>query len=660
VIEKKDNKLIFRYDAEKVWIEAWGKNALRVRSTKEAKMPDENWALLSGNNAQSEPVITVDENGGSIINGKIRAEISCLGKIMVYNTAGKLLLEEYSRNRRDVLDKKCSAIEVEAREFKPVPGGDYHLTMRFESLDKNEKIYGMGQYQQPYLDLKGLDLEMAHRNSQASVPFMISSLGYGLLWNNPAIGRAVLGKNIMSFEAYSTKALDYWIVAGDTPAEIEEAYANVTGTVPMMPEYGLGFWQCKLRYQTQEELLEVAREYKRRNLPIDLIVIDYFHWPKQGEWKFDPVYWPDADTMVKELNEMGIELMVSVWPTVDKTCENYNEMLEKGYLIRTERGFRVGLDFLGATIHYDATNPDAREYVWQKAKKNYYDKGIKTFWLDEAEPEYSVYDFDNYRYYQGSNLRIGNIYPVEYARGFYEGMEREGQENIVNLLRCAWAGSQKYGALVWSGDIASSFESMKNQLAAGLNMGIAGITWWTTDIGGFHGGNPDDPAFRELFARWFEWGTFCPVMRLHGDREPRQPQKGTTGGAACCSGAANEVWSYGEDVYDICCKYMKIREEMRPYTRRLMKEAHEKGTPIMRTLFYMYPEDSVCWEIEDEYMYGDKLLIAPVLEAGAVSRKIYLPAGNDWEDINTKEHFGGGKWITADAPLDIIPIYKVI
>jgi len=335
-------------------------------------------------------------------------------------------------------------------------------------------------------------------------------------------------------------------------------------------------------------------------------------------------------------------------------------MLEKGYLIMTERGFRVGLDFLGATIHYDATNPDAREYVWQKAKKNYYDKGIKTFLLDEAEPEYSVYDFDNYRYYQGSNLRIGNIYPVEYARGFYEGMEREGQENIVNLLRCAWAGSQKYGALVWSGDIASSFESMKNQLAAGLNMGIAGITWWTTDIGGFHGGNPDDPAFRELFARWFEWGTFCPVMRLHGDREPRQPQKGTTGGAACCSGAANEVWSYGEDVYDICCKYMKIREEMRPYTRRLMKEAHEKGTPIMRTLFYMYPEDSVCWEIEDEYMYGDKLLIAPVLEAGAVSRKIYLPAGNDWEDINTKEHFGGGKWITADAPLDIIPIYKVI
>ena len=211
----------------------------------------------------------------------------------MHNSKGALLLEEYARNRRDVLDPKCSAIEVEAREFKPIPSGDYHLTMRFESVSSKEKIYGMGQYQQDSLDLKGHDLELAHRNSQASVPFMLSSLGYGFLWNNPGIGRAVLGKNIMSFEAYSTKMLDYWIVAGDEPAEIEEAYARATGTVPMMPEYGLGFWQCKLRYQTQEELLGVAREYKKRKLPIDLIVVDFFHWPKQGEWKFDPTYWPD-------------------------------------------------------------------------------------------------------------------------------------------------------------------------------------------------------------------------------------------------------------------------------------------------------------------------------------------------------------------------------
>lgn len=642
-----EQKIIYHYDAEELWIEPWGENAVRVRATKTNQLPKQNWALIEQDKVQVQ--IYKDDNGAIMHNGKLTVKISNSGKITMYNQNNSLLLKEY--------DTKFSAVNIEAREFVPNIGGDYHLTMRFESLDKNEKIYGMGQYQQPYLDLKGLDLELAHRNSQASVPFALSSLGYGFLWNNPSIGRVVFGKNTTSFEALATKVLDYWFVAGDTPAEIEEAYAKVTGTVPMMPEYGLGFWQCKLRYQTQEELLQIAREYKRRELPIDLIVIDFFHWYKQGEWKFDPVYWPDPDSMISELKEMGIELMVSIWPTIDRESENYNEMLEKGYLIRTERGFRVGLNFQGATIHYDATNPKARKYVWEKVKNNYYNKGIKVFWLDEAEPEYTVYDFDNYRYYLGTDLEIGNIYPVDYARTFYEGMKSEGQENIVNLIRCAWAGSQKYGTLVWSGDIESSFSSMKNQLAAGLNMGIAGIPWWTTDIGGFYGGNPQDPKFKELFVRWFQWGTFCPVMRLHGDRQPQQPQIGTTGGATCRSGAPNEVWSYGEEVYKICVKYMKLREKMRDYTRLLMKEAHEKGTPIIRPLFYEYPEDIQCWNVEDEYFYGSDILVAPILESGAISRKIYLPNSSTWIEYETKKHYDGGKWIEVKVTLDTIPIF---
>ncbi len=653
---REGNKLRFHYDAEELWIEPWGSSALRIRATKNDKMPVENWALLDA--VQQDAVIEIREDSASIQNGKIKAVISRFGKLMIFNQKGELLIEEYSRNRRDVLDPKCSAIEVEAREFKPIIGGDYHLTWRLESIHTDEKIYGMGQYQQPYLDLKGMDMELAHRNSQASVPFALSSKGYGLLWNNPGVGRAVFGKNVMSFEAYATQSLDCWIVAGDTPAEIEEGYAGATGTVPMMPEYGLGFWQCKLRYQTQEELLSVAREYKRRRVPLDVIVIDFFHWPKQGEWKFDPIYWPDPAAMVKELKGLGIELMVSIWPTVDKTCENYDEMMEKGYLIRTERGFRAGMDFQGVTIHIDTTNPKAREYVWEKVKRNYYDLGIKLFWLDEAEPEYSVYDFDNYRYFGGSNLRIGNLYPRMYAQAFYEGMEREGQENVVNLLRCAWAGSQRYGALVWSGDIASSFESLRNQLVAGLNMGIAGIPWWTTDIGGFHGGDPEAESFRELLIRWFQWAAFCPVMRLHGDREPRQPQIGSTGGAACCSGAPNEIWSYGEKVYDICVKYINIREKMRDYTRATMKEAHEKGTPIMRTLFYQFPEDENCWEITDEYMYGSRYLVAPVLFAGIKERSVYLPKGCNWKAMESDSMYPGGETIKVQLTIESIPVFE--
>lgn len=293
-----ENRIVYRFDAEEVWIEACGKNALRIRASKSSRMPDENWALLP-HIQHPAASISISSDEAALRHGKIKATVSSRGKINIYNAAGTLILEEFARTRRDVLDPKCSALEVEAREFKPRMGSnDYHLTARFESLDPKEKIYGMGQYQQSQLDLKGTDLELAHRNSQASVPFMLSSLGYGFLWNSPSIGRAVLGKNTMSFEAYSTQVLDYWIVAGDTPAEIVEAYASVTGKVPTMPEYGLGFWQCKLRYQTQEELLGVAREYKRRELPIDLIVIDFFHWPLQGDWRFDPTYWPEPGELL--------------------------------------------------------------------------------------------------------------------------------------------------------------------------------------------------------------------------------------------------------------------------------------------------------------------------------------------------------------------------
>ena len=649
------NTLKFHYDAEELWIEPWGKNSFRVRATKMAEMGLENWALeMPVEELTAE--IKIEDNFAEIRNGKIRAVISKYGKMTFYNQKGEILLDEYLRNRIDKFADYCSALDIEAREFKPIIGGDYQLSVRFVS-DPEEKIYGMGQYQQPHLNLKGTDLELAHRNSQASVPFLLSSLGYGFLWNNPGVGRATFGTNITTWEAFSTKQMDYWITAGDTPAEIEEAYASVTGTVPMMPDYAMGFWQCKLRYQTQEELLEVAREYKKRGLPISVIVIDYFHWPLQGDWRFDEKYWPDPDAMIKELKEMGIELMVSIWPTVDYRSENFQEMKEKGYLIRVDSGFPISMDFQGNTIHYDATNPDARKYVWQKAKKNYYDKGVKTFWLDEAEPEYSVYDFENYRYHMGPNVQIGNLYPKLYAKTFYDGMTAEGQENVINLLRCAWAGSQKYGALVWSGDIHSSFASLRNQFAAGLNMGLAGITWWTTDIGGFHGGDPTNPDFRELLVRWFEYGTFCPVMRLHGERVPLKDPIGTYGGGLCVSGADNEVWSFGEEAYEILKYYLELRERMKPYITELMEAAHMKGSPVMRPLFYDIPEDSKCWDVNDEYMFGPDVLVAPVMHAKMTSRKVYLPEGSRWTNYWTGETLEGGQETEVATPLSQIPLF---
>jgi alpha-D-xyloside xylohydrolase len=236
-------------------------------------------------------------------------------------------------------------------------------------------------------------------------------------------------------------------------------------------------------------------------------------------------------------------------------------------------------------------------------------------------------------------------------------MTEAGQKNVVNLLRCAWAGSQKYGALVWSGDINTTFRSLRNQFAAGLNMGLAGIPWWTTDIGGFHGGDPNDPDYREVFARWFEYGIFCPVFRLHGFRDPHIPPLSNHGGGKMLSGGPNEVWSYGEEVYGICKKYMFIRERLKPYIRGLMQATHERGTPVMRTLFYEFPDDSQCWDVTDQYMFGPDLLVAPIMEAGMTKRQVYLPAGTTWKDGWTGKTHHGGITITVDAPLDIIPLF---
>lgn len=643
--------LIYEYNGETLRVEPWGKNSFRVRSTMMQEIVDTDYALLPQEEISLD--ITIGEYESKIRNGKITAIMKVNSwnhkcRLFFYNQKGELLLAEQGDG---------GALNLNSRNFKPYLGGDFELTVSFES-NPNEKLYGMGQYQQDILNLKGCNLELAHRNSQASIPFVLSNLGYGFMWHNPAIGKVFFGKNITQWHASSTKQMDYWITAGDTPDEIEQAYAKVTGTVPMMPEYGLGFWQCKLRYWNQEQLLEVAREYHRKNIPLDVIVCDFFHWPHMGDFRFDEEFFPDPDAMVKELEEMGIKLMVSIWPQIALDSESFQEMKQKGLLVKTERGVEINMRFGGESVFYDATNPKAREYVWNKVRKNYYDKGIEIFWLDEAEPEYTVYDFDNYRYYQGPNLQIGNIYPQAYARTFYEGQKEAGQERIVNLLRCAWLGSQRYGALVWSGDIHSNWETFRRQLCAGLHMGIAGIPWWTTDIGGFFGGDPDKEEFRQLLVRWFQWGTFCPVMRLHGDREcsDRHVYR-KDGREVMFTGGNNEIWSFGEENEAILKKYILLREAMRPYTRKLMKEAHEFGRPIMRPMFYEFPEQEICWDLKEQYMYGDSMLVAPILYEDTEERSVYLPQGHTWTLLHNGQVYEGNQTITVSAPIDIIPVF---
>lgn len=666
--QTKNGVLIAQANGETLRIEPWGKDSLRVRATMLPEFSGKDWALTEvpeKTEAKAEQFevdhLEIDGSMGkrtsaSITNGKIRAVVNFAGVITFYKEEQEIL-REYHRCYDGTISKESRCLKTVNREWKGVIGGsEYGLNLKFESNDE-EKIFGMGQYQQKYMDLKGCTLELAQRNSQISVPFAVSSLGYGMLWNNPAVGQVTFGKNYTEWTARSTKDMDYWLTAADTPKEILENYTAVTGRAPKFPEDRMGLWQCKLRYRTQEEVLEVARRYQKEGIKIDQIVIDFFHWTVQGDWKFDEKYWPNPKAMVDELHSMGIKVIVSVWPSVDRKSENFWPMLDRGLLIKTERGALQTYDFQGDCVEIDVFNPETRKYVWEVCKKNYYDFGIDAFWLDNSEPDFGVYDFDHYRYIDGPALSCSNIYPQLYSRVFYDGMKAEGEENIVNLLRCAWAGSQKYGNVVWSGDVPSTFEAFYDQLQAGLNMGLAGIPWWTTDIGGFHGGVTEDPDFQELLVRWFQFGTFCPVMRIHGNRGPREEIINKAGEVREGTGADNEVWSFGEKNYEILTKFIGVREKMRDYTRSLMAEAHEKGTPVMRTMFYEFPEDAACWDISDAYMFGSDILVAPIVRAKATSRTVYLPAGASWTLANTGDVYEGGKVYEIEAPIETLPIF---
>ncbi len=545
----------------------------------------------------------------------------------------------------------------EARMYEHISTSAYKVDIFF-TADKEEHFYGLGQEANDCMDLKGATVELFQKNTKCTIPYVLSSKGYGFIWNNPSIGQVDLAMNHTRWHSEACQQVDYIVIAGDSPQEITESYTEITGRADMLPQWAAGFWQSRLRYASQEETLQVAKEYQKRGIPLDVLIIDYFHWPRQGDWKFDETYWPDVEGMCRELEKMGIHVMVSVWPTVDPRSENYDYMRKHNYLVKAERGVPTFFMIMGPQGIFDATHPGSREFIWRQAEANYFHKGVKMFWLDEAEPEMRPYSFDNVRYYLGNGLEVSNIYPFYYAKAFYDGMKARGKDEVVNLVRCAWLGSQRLGVVLWSGDIPSDFDSLRCQIKAGLNTAICGIPWWTTDIGGFFGGDPSDPDFVELLIRWFEYGAFCPIFRLHGKRLPYDKvNKQKDFDAFLPSCAENEIWSYGDQAYQIMKKYILLRERLKPYIMKQMEKAHVCGTPVMRPLVYDFYRDEAVFNIGDEYMFGPDLLVAPVTEKGACSRRVYLPEGSVWKDAWTGETHKGKSWVTADAPIEQIPLY---
>jgi alpha-D-xyloside xylohydrolase len=648
--QRADARIIWQLKEQTLWVEPWGKHSVRVRATTLPQMPERDWSLLPAKKSPTK--ITMNPDTATVVNGKLTATVDAKsGRVRFFKTGSNepLCEEIFARTNYPP-----------SRTFKSVGGDLYHCTANFTAFD-SERIYGLGQRRHGLLNQKGCVLELTHRNSQISIPFLVSDRGYGFLWHNPGIGRVELGRTQTRWVADASRLIDYVVTTGGGYEDIMERYADLTGHAPILPRWAAGFWQCKLRYKTQEELLAVAREHKRRSLPMSVIVIDYFNWTKMGDWKFDPTCWPDPSAMVRELEALGIKVMVSVWPTVNPDSENFAELDSRGLLVRTERGLNCFIKFTDSNANHtiisgllDSTHPEAREFIWNKVRKNYYQHGIKIWWLDAIEPEMAVYDHDNIRYHAGNGMEVGCIYPMMQQQAVYDGMKAAGEKEIVSLGRAGFAGSQRFGAAIWSGDIHSTWEDLRQQVRAGLNIGLSGIPWWTTDIGGFFGGEVDTPYFRELIVRWFQYGVFCPLFRLHGWRNSSlfHPESSDP-----TRGGPNEVWTFGDRAYSIIREQLFLRERLRPYIMAQMKLASTKGTPPMRALFFDFPEDTASQDVDDQFMFGPDLLVAPVLYPGKSKRNVYLPAGTTWTDAWTGKKIVGGKKIVAAAPLERIPLY---
>ncbi|HTP87423.1 MAG TPA: TIM-barrel domain-containing protein [Bryobacteraceae bacterium] len=570
---------------------------------------------------------------------------------------------------RTLLHMRTWALMPESPEVARQDAGakGYSIVATFDS-PADEHYYGLGQQQKGWMDLRDHEIRCWHDygalgGEDVGVPFMVSSRGYGLVWDNPSRTTVTLGfnqRNVWSSEVGGR--VSYFVIAGATSDEIYEGYRLLTGVTHMLPRAAYGYIQSKAIYPTQEQILEVAKEYRRKNLPLDVIVVDFLNMTRQGEMDLDPKRWPDSAAMNRELHAMGVNTLLSVWPHYARGTQFYDMLEKNGWLIHTPDGKPdPGWTKEAIGPNLDTTNPEAAKWFWEKIRDRYVKPyGFDYLWLDETEPDI---DPAGDVFSVGSGVRFYNIYPLVHTASVYEGSRRDfgDSRRVMTLARAAYLGAQRNGTVFWSSDIYATWDMLKRSIPAGLNFAATGLPYWDTDIAGFF--SPQIPAdyhaehkplidgsdardtianyedYPELFVRWFEWGAFQPVMRAHGERKH------------------NEVWAYGKQAEPILAKYLKLRYRLLPYTYSAAYRSYQTGAPYMRALFMDFPADPQVADIADEYMYGPAFLVAPVTEQGATRRAVYLPMGCDWYNYWTNERLRGGQTVMTDAPIDTLPLF---
>jgi alpha-D-xyloside xylohydrolase len=517
----------------------------------------------------------------------------------------------------------------------------YRAEMFVNLWGSAEAFYGLGQHQAGVWNYRGESVDLSQDNTNIAVPLFISSQGYGLFWNNTARSR-FNNRFLQSLYISSEVAdvIDYYFLYGPDFDRIIAAYRELTGTAPLFGKWAYGFWQCKNRYQSQAELLGVAHKYRQLGIPVDNIVQDWFWWNTKGEPVFNKNY-PDPQGMIDDLHRNHFYLMISVWPFFDPGSAVYEEMDKRGYFI--DRTKVAGFHPAGMAL-YDAFNPEAGAFYWQLMYNALFRIGVDAWWLDTTEPETEGRETNilvDSKVAIGNGARYANLYPLMTATAVFRGQRSEtDQKRVFILSRSAFAGIQRNAVAAWSGDITSDWETFKRQIPAGLNFSLSGIPYWTTDIGGFILGHPSDPAYRELFVRWFQYGAFCPIFRVHGTRVPNE----------------NELWSYGPQAREILTKYDTLRYRLLPYIYSLAWRVTREGYTMMRPLVMDYRDDDTARNIGDQFLFGPGLMVNPVTDPAVDSRRLYLPRST-WYNFWTGNKLAGGKLIMAVAPLETMPLY---
>ena len=539
-----------------------------------------------------------------------------------------------------------SLVQESSRSMTPekVNGEDTYRAESFVNIyGSHEALYGLGQHQAGVWNYRGESVDISQDNSNIAVPLMLSSKGYGIFWNNTSRSRFNNRfANYLYISSEVADVIDYYFLYGPDFDKIISGYRDLTGQVPMFGKWAYGFWQCKNRYKSQDEILGVAHKYRDLHIPVDNIVQDWFWWNRKGEFVFNKNY-SDPKAMVDQLHSENFHLMISIWPFFEPGSANYDYMQNKGWFVDKFKYAKPPYH-TNAMAVYDATSADARKYYWDQVNNGLFRIGLDAWWMDTTEPETEGQEENillNHKLAAGSGNRYVNAYPLLDTQAVYQGQRSASDKKRVFILsRSAFAGSQRNGVTAWSGDINSDWLSFRRQVPAGLNFSLSGAPYWTTDIGGFVFGSPSDPAFRELFIRWFQYGTFNPILRVHGTRNPDE----------------NELWSYGPDAQAILVNFDRLRYRLLPYIYSLAwKTTSEAYTP-MRPLVMDFRGDPRAQNTGDQFMFGPAFLVNPVTDPAASTRQLYLPESK-WYDFWTGSTTEGGRTINAIAPLERLPLY---